>query len=114
MRNTVRPGTAVLEVLLLKAKRGILSILPWGEFKMQKRISGLLAAGLLMAGLLATSGPMSAQSKENSKMPKVGDVAPDFTLKYFNGTDLTDVKLSDYHGKKNVVVAFYIFAFTGG
>jgi peroxiredoxin len=24
------------------------------------------------------------------------------------------VKLSDYRGKKNVVVAFYIFAFTGG
>jgi len=24
------------------------------------------------------------------------------------------VKLSDYRGKKNVVVGFYIFAFTGG
>jgi peroxiredoxin len=24
------------------------------------------------------------------------------------------VKLSDYRGKKNVVLAFYIFAFTGG
>jgi len=47
-------------------------------------------------------------------MPKVGDVAPDFTLKYFTGSDLKDVKLSDYRGKKNVVLAFYIFAFTGG
>ncbi len=81
---------------------------------MQKRLSGLLAAGLVMTGMLAASGPMSAQTKESSKMPKVGDVAPDFTLKYFDGSDLKDVKLSDYHGKKNVVVAFYIFAFTGG
>lgn len=81
---------------------------------MQKRLSDLLAAGLVMAGMLAVSGPMSAQTKESSKMPKVGDVAPDFTLKYFDGTDLKDLKLSDYRGKKNVVVAFYIFAFTGG
>jgi peroxiredoxin len=47
-------------------------------------------------------------------MPKVGDVAPDFTLKHFDGNNLTDVKLSDYRGKKNVVLAFYVFAFTGG
>lgn len=47
-------------------------------------------------------------------MPKVGDMAPDFSLHYFDGTDLKAVKLSDYRGKKNVVLAFYIFAFTGG
>lgn len=81
---------------------------------MPKKLAGVLAAGLVMAGMLAASGPMSAQTSDTSKMPKVGDVAPDFTLKYFDGTDLKDVKLSDYHGKKNVVVAFYIFAFTGG
>ena len=51
---------------------------------------------------------------EGSSMPKVGDVAPDFTLKYFDGSALKDVKLSDYRGKKNVVLAFYVFAFTGG
>ena len=45
---------------------------------------------------------------------KLGDVAPDFKLQYFDGTDLKDVSLSDYHGKKNVVLAFYVFAFTGG
>jgi hypothetical protein len=45
---------------------------------------------------------------------KVGDVAPDFKMQYFTGDDLKDVKLSDYRGKKNVVLAFYIFAFTGG
>ena len=36
-------------------------------------------------------------------MPKVGDMAPDFSLKYFDGTDRKDIKLSDYRGKKNVV-----------
>ena len=45
---------------------------------------------------------------------KVGDAAPDFKLQYFDGHDLKDVSLSDYRGKKNVVLAFYIFAFTGG
>ncbi len=42
---------------------------------------------------------------------KVGDRAPDFAL-----TDTTGqpVKLSDFRGKKNVVLAFYVLAFTGG
>jgi peroxiredoxin len=35
---------------------------------------------------------------------KVGDTAPDFTLK---DQDQKDVKLSEYRGKKNVVLAFY-------
>jgi peroxiredoxin len=35
---------------------------------------------------------------------KVGDNAPDFTLK---DQDQKDVKLSDFRGKKNVVLAFY-------
>jgi cytochrome oxidase Cu insertion factor (SCO1/SenC/PrrC family) len=81
---------------------------------MQKRHSGLLAAGLLLAGAVGAATPVQAQAQKEGSMPKVGDVAPDFTLKYFDGTDLKDVKLSDYHGKKNVVVAFYVFAFTGG
>ena len=82
---------------------------------MQTRYSSLLVAGLLLAGALATTPPASAQTKkESSSMPKVGEMAPDFTLKYFDGNDLKDVKLSDYRGKKNVVLAFYIFAFTGG
>lgn len=40
---------------------------------------------------------------------KVGDRAPDFTLKDQNGNPVT---LSDYHGKKNVVVVFHPLAFT--
>ena len=79
---------------------------------MQRKRVALLLAALLLA---ITALPTVAQTKkEDSSMPKVGDMAPDFTLKHFDGTDLKDVKLSDYRGKKNVVLAFYIFAFTGG
>jgi peroxiredoxin len=72
------------------------------------------AGVMLLAGLLATSSLALSQEKGNSSMPKVGDMAPDFALKYSDGKDLKEVKLSDYRGKKNVVLAFYVFAFTGG
>lgn len=42
---------------------------------------------------------------------KVGDSAPDFTLPSTAGKP---VKLSDFKGKKNVVLAFFPAAFTGG
>lgn len=42
---------------------------------------------------------------------KVGDLAPDFSLSDTTGNK---VKLSDFRGKKNVVLAFYVLAFTGG
>jgi len=77
---------------------------------MKNRRIRILAAALL----LAMSTALFAQSKEASSMPKVGDMAPDFTLKYFQDGNLKDMKLSDFRGKKNVVLAFYIFAFTGG
>jgi hypothetical protein len=89
---------------------------------MRQRFRKILGAGLL-AGTLAgmTATPLFAQEKEKEKktapdstMPKVGDMAPDFKLHYFDGNDLKDVSLSQYRGKKNVVLAFYIFAFTGG
>ncbi len=41
----------------------------------------------------------------------VGDMAPDFTLKDQDGKD---VKLSDFRGKKNVLLAFYPKDFTSG
>jgi peroxiredoxin len=42
---------------------------------------------------------------------KVGDKAPAFTLPDQNGNK---VSLSQFLGKKNVVLAFYVLAFTGG
>jgi peroxiredoxin len=42
---------------------------------------------------------------------KVGDTAPDFTLPSTAGGR---VKLSDFRGKNNVVLAFFVLAFTGG
>jgi AhpC/TSA family len=84
---------------------------------MQKRLpKGLQASFLTIALAAAMVAPAQGQNKqaENGSMPKVGDVAPSFALKYFDGNDLKDVSLSQYRGKKNVVVAFFIFAFTGG
>jgi hypothetical protein len=76
-----------------------------------------LFVGLVLAGVFLAQPFSRAAAKEEtaSVMPKVGDMAPDFTLKYFDGTwPPKEVKLSDYRGKKQVVVAFYVFAFTGG
>jgi peroxiredoxin len=72
-----------------------------------------IALGVLVAAALAAAPVLpQAEKTEVAKMTlKVGDVAPDFTL-------LSDgwktVKLSDYRGKKNVYLAVYVLAFTGG
>lgn len=42
---------------------------------------------------------------------KVGDKAPDFSLP---ATTAEKIDLSDYLGKKPLVVFFYIYAFSGG
>jgi peroxiredoxin len=41
----------------------------------------------------------------------VGDTAPDFTLPTNQQSAMT---LSSFRGKKNVILAFYILAFTPG
>jgi len=71
---------------------------------------------LVACGLLAA---FAAQLNAQAKTPappklKIGDMAPDFKLQYFDGKDLKDVSLSEYRGKRSVVLAFYVFAFTGG
>ena len=65
----------------------------------------LLAAAAVL--VLVLTAPWTVQGAEL----KVGDKAPDFTLL---DTSWKEVKLSDFSGKKNVVLAFYVLAFTGG
>ncbi len=43
---------------------------------------------------------------------KVGDQAPDFTLKSVTGEEKGSFTLGDYRGKKNVVIAFYVLDWT--
>ncbi len=75
---------------------------------------------VLLLGMLAVSAAPSVnrlwgQAEKKDAMPepavKVGDTAPDFTLMDTKGKQ---VSLHDFRGKKNVALAFYIFAFTGG
>jgi peroxiredoxin len=73
-----------------------------------------ICAALLLVALPASSVLTSSaqKSEQVAKVSlKIGDPAPDFTL-------LSDqwktVKLSDFRGKKNVFLAVYVLAFTGG
>ncbi|HET8547411.1 MAG TPA: redoxin domain-containing protein [Bryobacteraceae bacterium] len=59
------------------------------------------------AGLVAAQGTVAPPKTHL----KVGDTAPDFELPSTTGKTF---KLSDFRGKKNVVVAFFPAAFTGG
>ena len=64
----------------------------------------------------ANPGAQPAQATEKktevaAPRIKVGDMAPDFTLPDQGGKKIS---LHDFRGKKNVALAFYIFAFTGG
>ena len=73
----------------------------------------LAAAAIAMMLVLPLTRGAMAEVGDQLKL-RVGDTAPDFKLQYWDGHDLKDVHLSDYRGKKNVVLAFYVFAFTGG
>lgn len=64
-------------------------------------------------GLLAT-----AAFAQNTQPPhtnlKVGDTAPDFTVSARSNSSGKEIKLSDFLGKKNVILAFFPAAFSGG
>jgi len=81
---------------------------------MRKRISILLLV-FFAAAVPRAGNQLWGQSEKKEAMPepavKVGDTAPDFTLL---DTGRKSVSLHDFRGKKNVALAFYIFAFTGG
>jgi len=81
-----------------------------------------LTASLAMAASLLTAGPARAQAPNAAPPPppsvKTGQAAPDFTANYLamdNGRPgFKSVKLSDYKGQKNVVLAFFPAAFSPG
>ena len=69
--------------------------------------------------LMLTVAAAAFGAEEPKKAPeplkiKVGDMAPDFTLLQYDGSKVTPVSLHDFKGKKQVAVAFFVFAFTGG
>jgi cytochrome oxidase Cu insertion factor (SCO1/SenC/PrrC family) len=68
----------------------------------------LLSAVILLVSAMAQAG--DRPSTPSLKL-KAGDHAPDFTLTDQNGRN---VSLHEYRGRKSVVLAFYVFAFTGG
>jgi len=77
-------------------------------------------AVVLLLGVFAALGqtPSQQPAAQQPATPtppkthlKVGQPAPDFTLPDTAGKPVT---LSDFKGKKNVVLAFYVLAFTGG
>jgi peroxiredoxin len=73
---------------------------------MRKIFFGLFFTIIFSITIFAQTAP-----KPPATHLKVGDAAPDFTL---TDTAGKTVKLSDYKGKKSVVLAFYVLAFTGG
>jgi hypothetical protein len=68
----------------------------------------LRLSAFLVIALVAAQAQQSPPPKTHLK---VGQPAPDFTMR---GTDGKTYKLSEFKGKKNVVLAFYVLAFTGG
>jgi len=79
----------------------------------------LFAAAAVASAQTATptpAPPRTAPAAPHTSL-KVGQAAPDFSLpSTIVGPDNRGVryKLSDFKGKKNVVLAFYVLAFTGG
>jgi cytochrome oxidase Cu insertion factor (SCO1/SenC/PrrC family) len=71
----------------------------------RKAFGMMMVVALLCVAVVAQT---PAPPKTNLK---VGQPAPDFTL---TDTEGKPVKLGDFKGKKNVVLAFYVLAFTGG
>jgi len=77
-----------------------------------KRSRLLIPVALVVAGMIAGSYAAAQQRGTVAHTNlKVGDMAPDFTM-----PDNTNkpVHLADFRGKKNVILAFYVLAFTGG
>ena len=64
-----------------------------------------------MRSLLLFVAALLLPASVGAGMLKEGDKAPDFTLTDQAGKP---VRLADFRGKSNVVIAFYVMAFTPG
>ncbi len=68
----------------------------------------VIVAGLVLSGGFGAPelGPVDGEGLPATDLGRVqvGDEAPDFTLLAYSGDILT---LSDYRGKKNVILVFY-------
>ncbi len=73
-------------------------------------IKKTLGLSLLLAVTVIAASAQQPPAAPQTHL-KVGDKAPDFALTDTGGQP---VKLSDFRGKKNVLLAFYVLAFTGG
>lgn len=89
---------------------------------MLKRIGPLIlllaAVALPALAQQPTASPVATPATVTTPQPappkthlRVGQPAPDFTL---TDTEGKQVNLHDFKGKQNVVLAFYVLAFTGG
>jgi cytochrome oxidase Cu insertion factor (SCO1/SenC/PrrC family) len=78
---------------------------------LQTRLMSMIVVAALAGSMVV--GAIRAQDdvKVTHTSLKAGDVAPDFTL---IDNKWKQIHLSDYRGKKNVVLAFYVLAFTEG
>ena len=88
-------------------------------FKKMLVLALLLGSAAIAAAQQPTPSPTPARTPPVAPHTnlKVGQAAPDFTLPSTAiGADGRGMrfKLSDFKGKKNVVLAFYVLAFTGG
>jgi peroxiredoxin len=83
----------------------------------------LMSTGIVAFGACLLMGAAASAQAPNAAPPpppsvKVGQAAPDFTARYMTmeagRPSFKPVKLSDYKGQKNVVLAFFPAAFSPG
>jgi hypothetical protein len=79
--------------------------------RVRNRLVGIL---VFLSFLLVAAFAQDKKTEAEPLKIKVGDVAPDFTLLEYDGHGVKPVSLHDFKGKKDVALAFFVFAFTGG
>ena len=83
---------------------------------MRRRTAVQMLGALALLGPVRGTGLFAQEKKEEKKEApaptlKVGDEAPDFTLP---DQSFKNHSLHEFKGKKNVALAFYLFAFSPG